>query len=411
MPPAHPQLPAQTPAPAAPGGYPAHGPIHPQSAPPTGGYPAGTAPASGAPGLHYPASGAYPTVGGYQAGGYPAGGYPAGGYPAGGYPAGGYPAGGYPAGGSPASGSPVGGNPASGNPVSGNPASGVPASGGQGFAPSHGYSAADPMSGNPYAAQPTSGNPYGYGPFQESGAWPMVTPGSAADPLSSAPSSFGGRRIEPTPAPNRGRLFVGIAAGLVAGLLLFGAGGFFVGRSTAPEPAKPTVSTELSKFEQNQVKINKPVFAGTDLDAIVEGWLPYVSDCKRSGQPGGPVASAGETTRVACNLDGLALYFIEYNTVEDQNAAWEVAQSQNLGAHTLTPGVLEPFRRPAPSNRTQGHYAENASRVTEGSETKTVAGLWWDDENSPISANLIADWKDQLGGSWAPMRDLWDRYA
>ncbi|GIM89411.1 hypothetical protein [Paractinoplanes toevensis] len=366
-PPAHPQIPVQSPAPPAPGAYPGGDANYPQSAPHTGGYSTGPDPMGG---LHYPAGGAYPTT--YQ----------------------------------------TPGSPVSGIPTSADPASGAPAPGNQGFAPSHGYSAVDPRSGNPYATNPTSGNPYGYGPFQgESGAWPAVTPSSVADPLSSPPSSFGGRRIAPSPAPSRGRLFVGVAVGLVAGLLLFGTGGWFAGRATAPEPAEPTAAVELGKFEQNQAKINKPVFAGTDLDAIVEGWLPYVSDCKRSGQPGGPTASAGETTRVACNLDGLALYFIEYNSVEDQNAAWEVAQSQNLGAHTLTPGVLEPFRRPAPSNRVQGHYAENASRVTEGGETRTVAGLWWDDENSPISANLVAYWEDQLGGSWLPMRDLWDRYA
>jgi len=43
--------------------------------------------------------------------------------------------------------------------------------------------------------------------------------------------------------------------------------------------------------------------------------------------------------------------------------------------------------------------------------TRTVAGIWWEDAQTPIAAYLLAYWKDGLGERWEPMRDLWSRYA
>ena len=61
--------------------------------------------------------------------------------------------------------------------------------------------------------------------------------------------------------------------------------------------------------------------------------------------------------------------------------------------------------------RTEGNYVEYAYRLTERGTTRTVSGLWWDDAQAPVAGYLLAYWKDGVGESWAPMRDLWSRYA
>ena len=54
---------------------------------------------------------------------------------------------------------------------------------------------------------------------------------------------------------------------------------------------------------------------------------------------------------------------------------------------------------------------EYAYPVTEANITQTVSGLWWDDAEAPVAAYMLAYWKAGVGESWAPMRDVWARYA
>jgi hypothetical protein len=35
----------------------------------------------------------------------------------------------------------------------------------------------------------------------------------------------------------------------------------------------------------------------------------------------------------------------------------------------------------------------------------------WDDANASVGADMLAYWKDKLGSSWDPLRDLWARHA
>ncbi|MCM4083641.1 hypothetical protein [Paractinoplanes hotanensis] len=271
-----------------------------------------------------------------------------------------------------------------------------------------------PTSGNPYPggqSYPTSGS--GYGPFQgtpdpfgeKQEGWTDTPYGFAAPP---------GRRIEPSPPPQRSRLMVGLLAGLVAGLLLFGAGGYFAGRVTAPEAAGPSVpapSGALGVFERNQVAVNQPDFAGTGLTTLAEGWLPYLSTCSRSGSPGGPKLNDGEKVRVRCTLDGMSAIFVAYESVAERDKARVKVLGQAVDARTLTPGVAPATERATPSGRTTGNYLEYAYRLTEGGTTRTVSGMWWDDARTPVAGNLLAYWKEGLGEKWEPMRDLWSRYA
>ncbi len=304
-------------------------------------------------------------------------------------------------------------HPASGisHPVSGGP---VPASGSP--FPTSGGSGAHPTSGSPYPGTP-SGPPYptsgagpAYGPFRGGGgegteeqreSWSDTRYGFSAPP---------GRRIEPSPPPERNRLVLGLLAGLVAGLLLFGTGGFFAGRATAPGVARsgsqaPAPGGGLGLFEQNQASVNQPAFAGTSLTAISEGWLPYLSTCSR------PRTNEGEKVRVRCTIDGMSAIFVEYGTLADRDKARGKVLGRVVDSPALTPGVAATTVGPTPSGRTTGTYLEYAYRLTESGTTRTIAGMWWDDAQTPVGVYLLAYWNDGLGEKWEPMRDLWSRYA
>ncbi|MGX6602593.1 hypothetical protein ACWKSP_10715 [Micromonosporaceae bacterium Da 78-11] len=274
-----------------------------------------------------------------------------------------------------------------------------PTSGGPYFTaqPTGDFPAPPPTSGGPYSAglQPTSGDPY-----SPQGGYP-------------AP----GRRIEPSPPPQRSRLLIGILAGLAAGLLLFGTGGYVVGQSRvakpvpAPSTPEPTPSDELGVFEQSQVALNQTHFPSEQLATLSQGWLPRLSSCLRDGETGGPSLNAGEKARVRCTLSGMSVIFVEYASIVDRDKAQVKALGQNVDARALTPGVGAATQRAAPSGRTTGNYVEYAYKLTEGGNTRTVAGIWWDDARTPTAAYLLAYWADGVGQSWEPMRDLWSRYA
>lgn len=271
---------------------------------------------------------------------------------------------------------------------------------------------ADPTAPSGVQQPAETGAVPGYGPFQNPAGdqpegWTDSPYGFAAPP---------GRRIEPSPPPQRSRLGLGLLAGLVAGLLLFGTGGFFAGRLTAPEPApddpaSAAAAGRLGVFEQSQAAINRPDFAGSRLTAIAEGWLPYLSTCSRSGSPGGPRLGEGEKVRVRCTLDGMSAIFVEYSSAAERDKALAKARKQADDARTLTPGVAPATEREAPSGRTSGNYLEYAYRLTESGTTRTVSALWWDDTQAPVAGYLMAYWAEGLGEKWEPMRDLWSRYA
>ena len=287
-----------------------------------------------------------------------------------------------------------------------------------GYGPfSEGSEPTAPIPAQPARAQPAGAQPAGadqevvpapgvpsYGPFH--GTTPL-----ADSPDFTSPPPFAGRRIEPSPPPDRSRLIIGLVAGLVAGLLVFGVGGFFAGRVTAPQPTAGTPAAELGVFERSQAALNRPHFAGTGLVVISQGWLPYLSTCSRSGEPGGPALNRGEKARVRCTLDGMSAIFVEYQSIVDRDRARAKTVSQNADARTLTPGVGAATRRATPSGRTDGNYVEYAYKLTEGGVTRTVAAIWWDDAQAPVAGYLLAYWKEGLGESWDPVRDLWARYA
>jgi hypothetical protein len=105
----------------------------------------------------------------------------------------------------------------------------------------------------------------------------------------------------------------------------------------------------------------------------------------------------------------MSAIFVEYRSVADRDRARK--RTAGTGDPGLAPGIAAPDRRSAPSGRTTGNYVEYAYRVTEQGGVRTVNGIWWDDDKTPIGGYLLAFWKEGLGERWEPMRDLWSRYA
>ncbi|GIM81519.1 hypothetical protein Aco04nite_76960 [Winogradskya consettensis] len=226
--------------------------------------------------------------------------------------------------------------------------------------------------------------------------------------------TFGGPRIEPTPKQPKGRFILPALAGLVVGLLLFGTGGWFLGRamsdgsggSTAAD--KPTTggNRNLGPYESNQVALNAPKFSG-ELTTLAEGWLPRLSNCSRSGDKDGPTLANGEKVRVRCQFDAISMFFIEYNTPADRDRARVSSLGQNVDARALTPGVADAGSRKTPSGRTEGNYIEYAYQV----DGRTVAGLWWDDYATPVGAFMLAYWDKDMGQKWDGVREVWGNCA
>jgi hypothetical protein len=278
---------------------------------------------------------------------------------------------------------------------------------------------ADPYgAGWPGAAAPTGSSDWS-GAAQSHPAdppWPepahprTTTPG---DPYGLPATVTTAPRIEPSPQPpTPTRLFTGLLIGLLTGLLLFGTAGWLTGRATAPkatttsQPAAPGAA-KLGIFEQSQAALNKKDFQSTPLLKLAQGWLPYLSSCARSAARQGD----GEKARIRCSVDGMSAFFVAYGSTAERDKARNQLRKQTQDARALTPGVAPSGNRVTPSGRTSGDYVEYAYKLTEGGVTRTVAGIWWDDAQTPIAAYLLAYWKDGIGERWEPMRDLWSRYA
>jgi hypothetical protein len=258
----------------------------------------------------------------------------------------------------------------------------------------------------------------------EAGAAPAQRPAvtSSDDPLFPGDRPSWQPRIIPSPPPPPGRLLRRLLIGLLAGLVAFGTGGYFVGRWTAasspatsptaaPNVPGPGPSASLPPYEQSQLQLNRPKFSG-DLATLAEPWLPWVSGCRKNGERDGPQLQPGEAVRITCEYGIMRLTFLEYKSAVDRDKTRIRHLAENLDARQLTTGVAGGVdRRATPSGRTEGGYIEYAYRTRDAGPPRTVCGLWWDVADKPVAAYLLTFWTEGLGESWEPMRDVWGRYA
>jgi hypothetical protein len=232
---------------------------------------------------------------------------------------------------------------------------------------------------------------YGLGPATES---PFGASAPAANPYA--------RRIEPTPPPQRSKLLLGLAIGLVAGLLVFGGAGFLTGRGTAGGTTaggspSPEPSAVASLKAANQTK-----FAG-ELSALAAPWLSDLSDCTADTDPNGPKLGQGEQKHVLCRDGGLYVHFVTYTSVDEKNSDRSYRQQLALGTAAILTGSEPPGRKLGGVTAKPGSYVEYATR---GAKTPALCGIWWDLDNtsSAVYSDVLCD---SLGGTWDPLRAVW----
>jgi hypothetical protein len=267
-------------------------------------------------------------------------------------------------------------------------------------APDHPWS---PTSVPPYpweAAEPTSPSPSP--PADEYGL--DTTP----DPLSSA--GLGGapypRRITPSPPPRRGRLLLALIIGLVVGVLLAGTAGFLVGRATGAGRPGPVPTSAAPRYLADLVAANRAKLTG-ELGPLAQPWLSELSGCLTDVDPGGPRLPEGERVHVFCRDGGMAVHFATYVSADEKINNRAFRQQLALGTPAIMAGNESQNRRLGPVTGAAGTYIEYAFKPADG---PALCGVWWDLDNgsSALYVELLCE---SLGGSWDPLRAVWQRHG
>jgi hypothetical protein len=262
----------------------------------------------------------------------------------------------------------------------------------------------------PWAAQATHVQPVAQ-------SWPQEHAAGAWQPEQAAGGEAQQRqpRIEPSP-PKRGGLLIGLLIGLLAGLVVFAPSGYFVGdqlfgtaSKESPGPVQPSASaTSLPVYEATQAELNRPLFSG-DMAAMAEPWLPYLSRCVKTAEGPGAKLPVNERLRIACQVGGLSVFFVEFKTADDRDQEYLTRKQQNTDSQQLAPGAAAPTRKSGASGKNHGDYVEFAFKPTTAGAV-TYAGIWWNREGVPLlAARIEAAWATGLNQKWEPLRDLWQR--
>jgi hypothetical protein len=270
-----------------------------------------------------------------------------------------------------------------------------------------------PMSGPPMSGQPMSGQPMSGPPAHVSGppqAWNSGWTDPAPPPAAEGAPPAWQPRIVPSPPPQRGKLILGLVIGLVAGMLIAAPATYFLapsrddGAKPRTDPSPSASRAALQAFEQNQANLNKAKFSG-DLVPMAQPWLPYMSSCLLNTDDGGPRLGTDESTHVMCRYGGVFVHFVTFKGPLERDRSRAFRQRLNGESKALAAGMEEPSRKPRTSDKTVGTYLEYALK---NSEQRVLTGIWWDPEgDKPIAMYVEARWEEVLGGSWDPLRDLW----
>jgi hypothetical protein len=210
-------------------------------------------------------------------------------------------------------------------------------------------------------------------------------------------------------ALRRSRFTIGLVIGLVVALLA-GAGAYFLGTATGGKPVAtptPAPSPSLPLFEAEQRTLNGAKFSG-DLIALAQPWLPYLGACISDIDPGGPKLHANETRHVFCLYGGVQVHFAQFKSEAAANDERVYREQLNKTTDSLARGQQVPSQKAGGVSHAQGDYVEYAIKASDG---RPLGGIWWNLEHSSGAVYLLALCREVLGGEWAPLRDLWQRYS
>jgi hypothetical protein len=192
--------------------------------------------------------------------------------------------------------------------------------------------------------------------------------------------------------------------------LLAGAGAYFLGTATGGKPVatpSPTPSPSLPVFEATEKRLNEAKFTG-DLVPLAQPWLPYLGACISDTDPGGPKLHSNETRHVFCVHEGVQVHFAQFKSEAATNDERAYREQLNQTTDSLAPGQQVPSLKTGGVSHAQGSYVEYALKSGDG---RPLCGIWWNLEHSSGAVYLLALCREVLGGEWAPLRDLWQRYS
>jgi hypothetical protein len=291
---------------------------------------------------------------------------------------------------------------------------------------------AQPQPAQPQPAQPQPAQPHPAPPQPTSTYWPQdpfptsAPPQGWADPgPTSAPPHAHGlaawdtepdpddrspypSRIEWSQPARRGKLWLGVLIGALAGVLVAGTGGFLLGRGTAgAADPQPSAAPSLAPYESAVVALNKAKFSG-ELSTLAEPWLTSMGGCVADTDIGGPPLQPDEQGHVLCRTGGVVIHFASFVSRARTEAARNYRQQLALDGPELAPGIGGPQRRTGGVTGAPGMYVEYALR---GEDGRPLCGIWWDRDNGSAAVYTEALCEATLGGRWEPLRDLWARHS
>jgi hypothetical protein len=155
------------------------------------------------------------------------------------------------------------------------------------------------------------------------------------------------------------------------------------------------------------VALNRAKFSG-DLVPLAGPWLAEMGYCRTDTDLGGPRLPSDETKHVLCRVGGVAVHFALFTSPQALSLERTYRKQLNLTSGPLAPGLEQPGRKTGGVSHVQGDYVEYALKGTDG---RPLCGIWWNRDNSGAALLLEALCQEDLGGSWAPLRDLWQRYS
>jgi hypothetical protein len=192
--------------------------------------------------------------------------------------------------------------------------------------------------------------------------------------------------------------------------LLAGAGAYFLGTATSGKPVatpSPTPSPSLALFEATQKTLNEAKFRG-DLVLLAQPWLPYLGGCLADTDNRGPKLLSDESRHVFCRYGSVSVNFGLFKSEAAVSTERALRQRLKLPADSLVPGQEPPSQKTGGVSHVQGDYVEYSLK---GQDGRPLCGIWWNREGSSAAMFMEALCYEALGGSWAPLRDLWQRYS